>query len=215
MQQKMILPWQNKLHSLCIGFSGSAQTGKTTMAEEVAQYLTTKYLEDCLPPYWEEKKLTDKELTDRQLMKVYMDLLARKKAIERSFTKFVADTTVLDYSTAVLTKLGNAPEMQRGVMDYIRECGVHAAETYDVIFLLPYRNDQTPLPAQRALQSMLVEKSAQDGQPIFVVHVLETTTRADRLGECLEVIDKVSDVKVRVANEQQDIKTPVTTEVTQ
>ena len=210
-QQMMLLPWQNKLHSMCIGFSGSAQTGKTSMAKEISTYLDGNLIEDIIPGYLNEKKIKDiNQLDDKQFIKVYMDLMIRKKAIERSFTKFVADTTILDYSTSVLVRLCNQPDFQRGAMDYIRECGQHAAEIYDVIFLLPYRNDNTPLPAKRAMNSMLCEKSVEDGQPIFVAHVVTSDTQSDRIGECLEVIDKVSTIKVQVENDRKEFKTPTT-----
>jgi len=202
MREVMIVPWQAKSNSLCIGFSGSSNTGKTTLVNSVNEYLKLTMIREGFYEYVEEMRLPKEHHTwePKVRMKAQMDLLTRRKAIENSHTTFVADRTTIDMACITMAHLAHLPEYQRGVLDYLNECLLHAQQTYDVIFMLPHgilppKEDQ--LFAWQAQVQILTEHLTALGQPVFHVHQVRSETEADRVAEVLEVVDQISTAKAQ------------------
>jgi hypothetical protein len=208
----MVVPWQQKMHSLCIGISGAAKTGKADLIEGLKGYLPDfPVIPNGVNNYLLNNKLIQATLGDRQLMKMYIELLIEKKSIERSATKFLANGTTLDYAAFVLASMCNRlPDQQLKIMDYAISCAIHAAETYDVIFVMPHRGD-TQMPAFDAVVQMLLEKSVEDAYPIVAAHQIKSEDLEDRIIECMGVIDAVIDVKAKVYSAETQCPPPGTT----
>jgi hypothetical protein len=198
---------------MCVGFSGCTGSGVSSLSETTAKYLGVDYIRDIRQDYLREHLIIENSLTDRQVLKMYIDLLGRKKSMERSLTKFVSDLTTMDYSSYILSKMSDNDELQYQILSYIRECAIHAAQCYDVIFLTPYP-EGTKRPAWNAMVQLLTEKSVEDGSPIFLVHHIMSLSESDQIPEILEVCDKISEVKVKTESIRTGIK-PVGTDMTQ
>jgi nicotinamide riboside kinase len=213
MREIQIIPWQHKLHSMCIGFSGSSNTGKTTLINAVNEYLKLPVVAEGFHEYVAERKLDPNHMLwePKVRMKAQMDLLTMRKAIENSHTQFVADRTTIDMACITMAHLAHLPEYQRGVMDYTNECLIHSQQTYDVIFMLPHGllpPEEGQLFAWQAQTQILTEHLTALGQPTFHVHQIQAQTIADRVAEVLEVVDQISTTKAKVHSQMNNKANP-------
>jgi nicotinamide riboside kinase len=211
MREVTIIPWQLKANSMCVGFSGSSGTGKTTLIQGVSEYVRYPVVNEGFYDYLKEARVDpDHHNWDPKVrMKIQMDLLTRKKAMENSHTQFLADRTTIDMASITMAYLSKFPEYQRGVMDYTNECLIHAQQSYDLIFMLPHGIIGEPDPdryAWLAMEQILTEHLTALGQPTFHVHQIQSESLTDRVAECLEIIDSISTSKAKFHAEQQGNK---------
>ena len=98
-------------------------------------------------------------------------------------------------------------------MDFCRNSTIHAAQTYDIIFIPPY--GQIPLeddgvrkilPAHQLMIHMLVEQAVVSGIGPYHAHPIQTLSLEDRVTEVMDVISKVQDVKVATQLEKKESK---------
>eukprot|EP00919_Chromeraceae_sp_WS-2016_P061278 GHVR01145319.1.p1 GENE.GHVR01145319.1~~GHVR01145319.1.p1 ORF type:complete len:244 (-),score=35.75 GHVR01145319.1:192-923(-) len=205
-----IKPWQLRPDTMNIGFTGSAGTGKTTTVEAVNKYLRFPYITEGVRKWMKENKIKDvHKLEGRALMKFQMAMLDRKIAAEAGKKQFISDRTSLDILCYGLYYLSGQEEFQRGLMDYTHRATMHAVQTYDVIFTMPY--GQFPIeddgvrkhnmPAHQMTLQMLMEHSVALGSNVFHVHQIQADTVEDRVAEVMEVVDKMADVKAEAASQ--------------
>lgn len=203
MQQPMIVPWQQKVNSLCIGLAGVKGTGKQALAEQIKDFADVPIIPDGVEGYMRNKALIRNTLGNRQLLKVYLNVLTEKKTIERGATKFVAVGTVLDYVSDLLATMAHDTDLKDILEGYMKESAVHTLMCYDVIFMMPFvqKNDENDV--FRATQHMLTTQGAMEAQPIVLMHPIQSDSLADQTAECLEVIEKMTLAKARVAHHQK------------
>jgi nicotinamide riboside kinase len=200
-----IVPWQHR-DTMRIGFSGSAGIGKTELCKAVNKILNYPVLIDCARDYLKENKIKDvNNLDSIARMKFQLAMLARKQATEQLTSNLIVDRTTLDTVAYTLYYLSDKEEFQRGVMDYVRDATIHAAKTYDVIFILPYgqfpiKDDgiRKPLPAHQMMIHMLIEHTVEKGVGPFHVHQITSESVEDRVTEVLEVVNKMQTIKDEV-----------------
>lgn len=203
MQQPMIVPWQQKVNSLCIGLAGCSGLGQEELAEQIRDFADVPLIPDGISGFMENNRLIKNTMGKRQILKMYMSVLAEKKAIERAATKFVAVGTVLDYVSACLTEAAHDTSMDKVLDGFMQECGIHACMCYDIIFLLPYKQLGFGEDVRRATEHMLTTQGAMETQPIALIHPVQSDTVADMTAECLEVIEKVTLVKAKIDHKQK------------
>jgi hypothetical protein len=204
----MIVPWQQKINSQCIGIAGADGLGKTELAEQLKEYLSIPLVPDGIRGYLDSRKLIMNTLGKRQILKMYLTVLAEKKTIERAATGFIADGTTLDYVSHILALMADDTSLSKPLNDFMVECGIHAAETYDLIFLMPFKRLNMDDDIFRSVCHMLTTQAAMEAQPIVLAYPLKSTLLGDQVAECLEVIDKMNDVKLKVNAEQTGLPVP-------
>ena len=209
----MILPWQKKVNSLCIGIAGCDGLGQQELAEQIRDFADVPLIPDGIKGYMENQRLIKGTMGKRQMLKMYMNVLSEKKAIERASTQFVAVGTVLDYVSAVLTEMASDPDLDGYLDSFMQECGIHACECYDVIFLMPYAQKRKGDDVARATAHMLTTQGAMETQPIVLLHPMQTDTLADQTAECLGIIEKVTEVKANVNAQLEGKKIPMSKRV--
>lgn len=217
MKDIMVVPWQHRDNTMRIAFAGSAGIGKTTLLKSVNEYLQYPVVSEGVRSYIEEHKITDfHKLNDKQLMKFQLEILNRKRAVEPTYDRFIADRTSLDNMAYALYYLSNKEEYQRGLMDYATDCTIHAVQTYDVIFVLPYgmfpiEDDgiRKPMPAHQLMIHMLIEHAVALGQgQSFHVHQVQEDTVENRTMEVLNVVDRMLDTKQKFKAERTGMPIP-------
>jgi hypothetical protein len=211
--QPMIVPWQQKMNSLCVGIAGVGGLGQEELAEELSKFADLPLIPDGVKGYMENNRLIRNTMGNRQIFKMYMNVLAEKKAIERAALKFVSVGTTLDYVSDLLTEMASDTSLNDMLNGFMQEAGMHAVEVYDVILLMPYKRLGQGDDIRRSAEHMLTTQGAMEAQPICLLHPLQSETLNDLTAEGLEVIEKVITVKSKVYAKQQgkDIPTNVRT----
>jgi nicotinamide riboside kinase len=210
-----IIPWQYRHDTMRVAICGASGLGKTTLSRDLAEFTGYPLIEDGVRGYIKEKKLTMSELTDKQVMKFQRAIWERKRAAEGNRLEFISDTSSLDFMVYAMRELGQKMLFQRGVMDYINECMIHAATQYDVLFMLPYgqfepENDGVrshDMPVKRIMTHMLIEQAAVQHGPAFHLHHISAQQVPDRVAECIKVLDWMVERKAEAYAEvmSQDI----------
>ena len=208
MHQPMILPWQQKPNSLCIGIAGCAGTGKEALANEIHAFADVPVVPDGIKGYMENNKIIPGTMGNRHLLKMYMSVFNEKKAIEQAATRFVANGTSLDYVSAMLTMMGGNNDFDNQLDRFMQDCGVHACMVYDIIFLMPYIREQKGKDVSRATHHMLVTQGAMESQPLVLMHPIQAETPEDQAAEALGIIDRVTEVKANVGANQKGTLNP-------
>ena len=207
MSRVTIKPWQLRPDTMCVGFTGSAGTGKTTIVKAANEFLRFPYINEGVRTWMKENKVDDvHKLGGKGLMKFQMAMLDRKIAAEAGKKQFISDRTSIDILCYALYHLSGKEEFQRGLMDYTHRATMHAVQTYDIIFTTPY--GQFPIeddgvrktwPAHQMTIQMLMEHAVALGSNVFHVHQIQANSVEDRVAEVLDVIEKVQDVKSATA----------------
>ena len=123
-----------------IGIIGSAGTGKTTLAKALAKHLKATYVPDAVLAVLKDRGRDSWQgvvAGDRR--RIREDALRRKISAEAQEESFVSDKTVIDY---LAYWLQNQSEQELRVVneEFLDQCK-EAAKRYDVLVLLPYRDD--------------------------------------------------------------------------
>lgn len=123
-----------------IGIIGSAGTGKTTLAKALAKHLQVTYVPDAVLAVLKDRGRDSWQgvvAGDRR--RIREDALRRKISAEAQEESFVSDKTVIDY---LAYWLQNQSEQELRVVneEFLDQCK-EAAKRYDVLVLLPYRDD--------------------------------------------------------------------------
>jgi len=114
--------------------------------------------------------------------------------------------------------------MQRGLLDYVADCTIHAAQTYDIIFTMPYgvlafeeEDLRKSMPAHQMTIQMMIEHAVYLGFGIYIVHQIQSVSLEERVEEVLKVIEgaykqkKDYKPKVELSDEIESVitRTPV------
>jgi hypothetical protein len=197
-QQPMIVPWQQKVNSLCIGLAGCDGLGQQELAEQLKDYADLPLIPDGIKGYMENNKLIRNTLGKRQLFKMYTNVLVEKKALERSQTRFISVGTTLDYVSDMLTEMGHDTDFDNQLNAFMQSCGMHAVEVYDVILLMPFKRLGFGADIRRSVQHMLTTQGCMEAQPLCLLHPMQSETIEDMTAEALGVIEKVTQAKAEV-----------------
>ena len=206
MQPVNVIPWAKRGNDcMRIGFSGSAGTGKTTLAKSVNEFMNFPYFEEGVREYLEAHEIPHlREMKPNGTMKMHLHLLKKRMLAEANAIKCVSDRTSYDNACYALYWLGREEHLQHKLMKYTMACSIHAIKTYDVIFILPFgvfdiEDDgcRSVKPAYQQGMQMMIEHAVQSGYPIHYVHQVQAASLDDRTAECMNIIDQLYDEKLK------------------
>ena len=123
-----------------IGIIGSAGTGKTTLAKALSGHLSVPFVADMVPAVLRERGRDSWRGVDPgERRKVREEALRRKIAGEAGHDSFVSDKTCIDY-LAYWLQNQSEHELRHVNEEFLNQCK-EAAARYDILILLPYRED--------------------------------------------------------------------------
>ena len=201
-----VLPWEYRgTDCMRVGFSGSSGVGKTTLAKAVNEYLQYKFVPEGVREWLTRNGVESlRDLTPKASMKMQLTLQRERQIVERANLRCVSDRTSLNNAMYCLYWNGREESLQRGVMDYVRDCTIHAVKTYDIIFMIPMgqfdiEDDGTrsKLIAYQLCMQNLINNAVRSAEPIYYVHLVQAVNLEERVIECMDIIDKAFDVKAK------------------
>jgi nicotinamide riboside kinase len=199
-----ITPWQYRHDSMRIGIAGASGLGKTTLAKGLAEWMQYPYVPGGYREMVGNKHKDD--MDDKAIMRLHLDLMNQKKLMEHGKTEFVSDRTLMDHAAYLLRNLGTKKEFQRGCDDYIADAMIYSATHYDIVFMLPFgqfevteedEHRSMDMPAMRAMTQMMIESMVFQHGPALLAYQVKSPTVEDRIAECVEIIDRASQVKAK------------------
>jgi nicotinamide riboside kinase len=209
-----VYPWQQKAKSMGIGIAGASNSGKSTLAAALNEYLPgSKLIPEGVRELLKELKVegSHHRMDSLQRFKFQETLLLRKKPQEEAEVKFVSDGTSLDICSYTLAHLAKEQSMQKQLIAFSQICTMHAQLVYDVIFVaqtgsVPFEMDgvRHQKDAWNLMVQLLTEQLIMSGRPIFHVHYLTANNTPDRVAECMEVIDKMAETKAKTYNDMSE-----------
>lgn len=123
-----------------IGIIGSAGTGKTTLAKALAKHLHATYVPDAVLAVLKDRgRESWQGVVAGDRRRIREEALRRKISAEASEEAFVSDKTVIDY-LAYWLQNQSEQELRNVNEEFLSQCK-EAAKRYDVLVLLPYRED--------------------------------------------------------------------------
>lgn len=123
-----------------IGIIGSAGTGKTTLAKALAKHLNVTYVPDAVIAVLKDRgRESWQGVVAGDRRRIREEALRRKVSAEASAESFVSDKTVIDY-LAYWLQNQSEHELRHVNEEFLNQCK-EAAARYDILILLPYRED--------------------------------------------------------------------------
>lgn len=203
MQQPMIVPWQQKVNSLCVGLVGCKGCGQEELAEQIKSFADLPLIPDGIEGYMRNHKLIRNTMGNRQILKMYMNVLIERKSLERAALKYVAVDTAIDYVSYLLATMGHDTDLNDQLEKLMVDAGMHSLLCYDIMFIMPFKQLKKGDDVYRSAQHMLSTQGAMESQPIVLVHPIQSDDLTDQVAECLEVIEKVTLVKAQIKHKQE------------
>lgn len=173
-----------------VGICGSASVGKTTLAHELSRRLQLPCIGEEMRAHLESSGSSLAELPSAEAEAVLLDMWQERSSAEAAAAGFIADNCPLDFAAYALY-YGCLSEKSYG---RLIDASVAAAQTYDVVILLPwgvlpYEQDGIR-PADRFLQlryQTLLEGLLRRHLPAEKLHFLpESLTRLEERAAWVE-----------------------------
>ena len=121
-----------------IGITGSAGTGKTTLAEVLAKELNYTLVPEGVRNYLQKKQMNLRDMEILDTIKMQESILNKKVQKEVNKDNWIADRTPIDNLVYALHWIGKHKEHEEWMNFYAEMCVKHVLKCYDLIFILPW-----------------------------------------------------------------------------
>jgi len=179
-----------------IAISGSAGTGKTSLATHLSRYLSYPLVPEGIREYLLEHKLQDlRSMTPSQTMGMQWTILNRKVEIEKNLKDFVSDRSTADNVSYTLRWCARSTlEIPRAEIKHFINVAKKHCELYDIVFVLP--GGIIPLHSdgvrsinenyQYEMECMIMGVLHKWDMPFYIV---DANTIEERIEQCQETIN--------------------------
>lgn len=177
-----------------IAFSGSAGTGKTTLAKKISEIYKFKFIPEGIREYLSEQNIEHlRELNPNDSFVMQKEILKRKLSLENEnlYNNFVADRSTAD-NLAYTLRWCSRNISEEEIRDYYMKC-LDNLRVYDIVFFCPWNSIELENDSIRSNIlfyqyeiSMLIYGIIKSNN--IPMHVLETSSLQDRLIEIQDIL---------------------------
>lgn len=178
-----------------IAVSGSAGTGKSTLAIELSKVLGLPFISEGVREYLQSVGINNfKGLSPQDTMQMQHHILNNKLMLEDKYGDFVADRSTAD-SMVYTLRWGSKGTPDKEVADYIERC-LTQLKTYDLILFCPWNSIAYE---QDGLRSSNIFYQLEISMAVYgilsysgaTVHIVKETSLEERVKEVLEIINRL------------------------